>query len=133
MPRNYDTTLGLPYPRVTRIVIEYPESGHPVVEYVERTAIVDAAGSVRLLDGGGQQVRMQMPPPLQPVQRVNPATGAVMPGTTSSRELLLGMTALIRRDQLLRDGEINPLAPAEPAPAPAPAPAEPPAPPPAEG
>jgi hypothetical protein len=142
MPRNYYTTGGLPYPRVGRIVIDNLESGPLQVEYIERTAIVDASGAVRMLDGGGQQVRMHIPPPLQPVQLVDPATGAVIAGTTSVRELMLGITAMLRRDQLLRDGEVNPLAvaPAPPPPAPPPPaeppakpPAEPPAPPPAEG
>ena len=111
MARSYDTTLGLPYPRVGRILIDYPESGAPTVEYIERTAIVDAAGDVRLLDGVGTTHRMQIPALTQPVQLVDPATGALMGGTTTVRDLLLGITALLRRDQLLRDGVANPLVP----------------------
>jgi hypothetical protein len=115
MPRNYDTSNGLPYPRVTRIVIDYPESGVPTVDYIERTAIVDSAGTVRMLDGGGQLLRMQLPGPTETVGWVSPATGAPIPGSTTVQELLMGVTAMVRRDQLRRDGP-------PPAPAPAPAP-----------
>lgn len=110
MPRNYDTTQGLPYPRVTRIVIDYPESGQPTVDYVERAAIVASSGAVCMLDGSGQSYRMQIPTPDKPVQLVSPATGQPIGGTTSVAQLLLAMTAMIRRDQLLRDGETDPLA-----------------------
>lgn len=103
MPRNYDTTNNLPYPRVTRIIIDYPESQAPTVDYVERTAIVDSSGAIRMLDGGGQQVRMQVPGATEPVGLVDPATGASIPGSTTVQELLMGITAMIRRDQLLRD------------------------------
>ena len=109
--RNYDTTSGLPYPRVTRITIDYPETGRPTVNYVERTAIVDAAGVVRMLDGGGQEVWMELPAAHQPVGLVSPATGQPIPGATTVTELLMGMTAMVRRDQLRRDGVSDPLPP----------------------
>lgn len=114
MPRNYDTTNGLPYPRVTRIVIDYPESGIPLVEYTEHTAIVDSGGTIRRLNDVGQRIMLQVPPPNEPVQVINPATDADIPGvTTTVQQTMLGITALIRRDQKRRD---------QPPPAPAPAP-----------
>lgn len=111
MPRNYDTTLGLPYPRVVEIVIKYPESGIPTVEYQERTAIVDAGGSVRLLDGRPEVRLLPLPAPTQPVGYVDPATGAQIPGSTTMQELLKGVTSVIRRGQLVLDGETDPLQP----------------------
>lgn len=109
MPRNYDTTNGLPYPRVTDIAIKYRETGELFVHYRERMAIVDAGGVVRLLDGGETEHALSLP--LQPVGLVNPATGAQIPGSTTVPSLLMNVTAMIRRDQLLRDGEANPLQP----------------------
>jgi hypothetical protein len=111
MPRNYDTTTGLPYPRVRRIIIDYPESGIPTVEYEERTAIVDASGAVRLLDGRPEVRLLPLPEPTQPVGYVDPATGAQIPGSTTVQQTLIGVTSLIRRGQLLYDGETNPLQP----------------------
>lgn len=109
MQRNYDTTNGLPYPRVTRIVIDYPESGIPVVEYTERTAIVDSSGTIRRLDDAGQRIVLEVPPPLEPIQVVNPATGADIPGmTTTVQDTMLNVTAIIRRDQKRRDPPLAP-------------------------
>jgi hypothetical protein len=96
---------------VCRIVIDHHEDGTSTVDYIERTAIVDSAGAVRLLDGGGEKFRMHLPEPTQPVGLVSPATGAQIPGSVTVQSLLVGMTAMCRRDQLLRDGETDPLQP----------------------
>jgi hypothetical protein len=111
MPRNYDTTSGLPYPRVCRIVIDHHEDGTSTVTYEERTAIVDAGGAVRLLDGRPEVRMLPLPAPTHPVGYVNPATGAQIPGSTTVQQMLMGITAICRRGQMLLDGEADPLQP----------------------
>lgn len=102
--RNYDTTNGLPYPRVSRIEIDYAEDGTPRVEYVERMAIVDTGGSVRHIDSGVSRHRLDLAAISEPVQMVNPATGEEIPGqTTTVQQTMLALLAFLRADQNLRD------------------------------
>jgi hypothetical protein len=104
--RNYNTTLHTVYPRVSTLVIQYPENGVAKADYLERDAIVDSSGLVRHLDGGGTQVPLQFDALPDAVPCVNPATGEVIPGmTVTKQQLMLGVLAFIRADQLRRDAE----------------------------
>lgn len=103
--RNYDTTNGLPYPRIFRIEIDYAEDGTPSVEYVERMAIVDTGGSVRHIDSGASRHLLDLTAITEPVQIIDPATGEAIQGqTTTVAQIMLSMLAFLRADQLLRDG-----------------------------
>ena len=111
--RNYDTTTHKPYPRVTRIVIEYPESGIPVVTYDEHTAIVDGDNRVQMLAATGQQHVLLIDPAkfAEPIQIVHPSTGADIPGQSITlQQIMLGVTAVVRADQLRRDAEADAVA-----------------------
>ena len=102
--RNYDTTKGLPYPRITRIEIEYATDGKPQIEYVERQAIVDASGQVQHIDAGATRHTLDLSAITEPVQIVNPATGEPISGaTTTGRQVMLGLLAFLRSNQLRID------------------------------
>ena len=102
--RNYDTTVGLPYPRVTRIEIEYATNGRPLIEYVERLAIVDSSGQVQHIDAGATRHTLDLSAITEPVQIVNPATGEPISGaTTTGRQVMLGLLAFLRANQLRLD------------------------------
>jgi hypothetical protein len=106
MPRNYDTTQHKIYPRVPSVTMQYAESGIPVVEYTERDAVVDGDGAVRHINGGGIQVAMQFDALPDTVQCVNPATGESIPGMmVTKQQVMLGVLAFVRADQLRRDAE----------------------------
>jgi len=102
--RNYDTTKGLPYPRITKIEIDYSADGKPRIEYVERLAIVDSSGKVQHLDAYLTYHVLDLNTMTDPVQIVNPATGEPIPGATATgQQVMLGMLAFLRGDQLARD------------------------------
>ena len=104
--RNYDTTNGLPFPRVSSVHFTYPTEGNPLMTYNERNAIIDASGQVHFIDGGERQCTFEVDfsKALDPIHLIDPKTGTVIAGaTTTIQELLLGLTALIRGDQAERD------------------------------
>lgn len=103
--RNYDTTTKKPYPRVTAISIRYPTNGVPLIDYVEQMAIVDGDGLVQHLEGGSTSHSLDLSQITQPVQAVDPATGADIPGLTfTSNTVMLGLLAFLRTDQKRREG-----------------------------
>ena len=108
MPRNYDTTAHKPYPRVTEINIRYAASGSAEAEYTEVMAVVDGNGSVQHLDHGAARYKLDMDAITEPAQVVNQATGADIPGQTVTRQqLMLGIFAFVRADQVRRDAEAS--------------------------
>lgn len=103
--RNYDTTNKRPYPRVTTVILRYPTTGVPMIEYVEQQAIVDADNVVRHLEGGVSSQTLDLTQITQPVQAVNPTTGADIPGLTyTADQVMLGILAFIRANQKKLDG-----------------------------
>ncbi len=108
MPRNYDTTTQNPYPRITEVTISYPQSGDPAVEYVERMAIVDGNGHIQHLDNGSTRNVLDLSSINEPAQVVNPATGQPIHGMTATRQqVMLGLLAFLRADQVRRDAEVD--------------------------
>lgn len=106
MPRNYDTTGHKPYPRITKIDITYSEAGIPAIEYVEQTAVVDGNGSVQHIGAGATRHTLDLASVTEPVQIVHPATGLPIPGqTVTSQQLMLGLLAFLRADQVRRDAQ----------------------------
>lgn len=104
--RNYDTTNHKPYPRVTEISIEYPESGVPRIEYVERMAVVDSDDVVRHLAVQPTRHILDLSAITEPVQVVNPSTNQPIPGQmVTSQQMVLGLLAFLRADQLRRDAQ----------------------------
>jgi len=115
MHRNYDTTSHKVFPRVPEIRLFYPANGVPLVRYVELMAIVDGNGNVQHTDAGAVEHTLQIHQFTEPVQCVDPATGADIPGMKTSRaQLMLGLLAFIRADQKRRDAESEPKADSAP-------------------
>lgn len=113
--RNYSTLNHNVFPRIDEIVIRYPASGVPEVEYVERDAVV-LNGKTTFLDSTPVRYKLGINPPnfTDKIQLVNPVTGDVIPDKfITLQELLLGMTAAIRNDQNKRDTANDPVAPTE--------------------
>lgn len=107
MPRNYDTTNQKPFPRTSQLSITYPTTGMPVLTYIERDAIVDAAKQVHFLATGERQcnVDIDLAKRDEQIPLVNPATGEIIPNQyTSVRHMIMCLTAIIRADQMRRDG-----------------------------
>ena len=105
MPRNYDTTNGKPYPRVTQITIKYTTAGVPLIDYLEQQAIVDGDNMVRHLEGGATSHTLDLSQLTQPVQAVDPATGADIPGLTfTADQVMLGLLAFLRAVHKRLDG-----------------------------
>lgn len=106
MPRNYDTTGHKPYPRITDISISYSTAGVPRIEYVEQLAVVDGDDNVQHIGTASTRHALDMGQITEPVQIVNPITGAVIPGqTVTSQQLMIGILAFLRADQVRRDAE----------------------------
>ena len=104
MQRNYDTTNHKPYPRVTALDIKYDKSGVPSVEYVEQMAVVDGNGEIQHIDESVNRYALEFSLITEPVQLVNPVTGEAIPGQfTTTQQLMLGLLAFLRADQLRRD------------------------------
>lgn len=106
MPRNYDTTGHKPYPRITKIEIAYSEDGASSVEYVEQMAVVDGDGKVHHIGSVASRHTLNIDAVPDPLQIISPATGQPIPGHTVTRQqLMLGLLACLRADQLRRDAQ----------------------------
>jgi hypothetical protein len=112
MSCNYDTRNNQIFPRIERIEIQYPASGIPSITYTERRAVV-LDGKTQFLDGAAHPYPLHIEPPKfsDRIPLVNPATGELIEGqTTSLKEVLMGITAVLRNDQVRRDAEAQALA-----------------------
>lgn len=106
MPRNYDTTSGLPYVKVVQLSINDIEGIRAKPNYTERVAIVDASGQPRVLDEAAATHPIDLDKLDWPVPRRNPVTGAVIPGQFVTREgLMLDNFSVVRAAQLARDAD----------------------------
>lgn len=104
MSRNYDTTNHKPYPRVTLVEIKYSRTGMPTAEYVEQMSVVDGDGNVQHIDASANRYELDFSSIVEPVQIVDPTTGAAIPGQfATSQQIMLGLLAFLRADQLRRD------------------------------
>jgi hypothetical protein len=106
MPRNFDTTNGLDWPRVAEIKIEFDEKRNGSAEYVERLAVT-VEGKVRYLEDPKTYHRIEIPfeDMQNPVPMVDPVTGADIGQTTSGHQLYMVLMAFVRADQKARDAE----------------------------
>ncbi|MGL6014372.1 MAG: hypothetical protein ACRC0J_23125 [Shewanella oncorhynchi] len=106
--KKFDTTNHTPYARVTRVEIDYSQDGKPHVEYIERKAVVDGNGNVQHI--GAEMVRHDIDFSLLPdvFQVVDPATCEKLDGqTVTVHDVMLGMLAILRADQVLRSGWVD--------------------------
>ena len=105
MSKNYDTTNGKPYPRVSRIEIDFAEDGAINGIYHQRTAVV-IDGKVMYIDTPAESCGFNYSAADYAISAplVAPSTGADLGGSVTVGQTLLSILALIRRDQKLRDG-----------------------------
>lgn len=102
--KNYDTTSGLPYTRVSEVAIRDYGNGNISIEYSEKEALLDASGKVHHLVENTDKFVLDLEKITEPVQAVNPATGADIAGLTFTKnQVFLGILAFIRADQKRRD------------------------------
>jgi len=113
MTRNYQANIvGRPYVRVDEINIKYNKPDEAFVTFNEVEAILTDTGQVLKIRDIGK-VSMTINPWDMDVdlQIVHPASAAAIPGMmTSYQNVMLGILAAIRKNQLERD---NPTPPAE--------------------
>lgn len=101
--RNYDSSqVGVPYVRVPTIQISYPQPLHGSIKFQEVEAVILADGTPRQLNELGERSFTVTPAQMSDViQLVDPTTGNDIPGqTTTVLQLMLGILAMIRREQL---------------------------------
>lgn len=107
MPQNFDTTNGLPWPRVSRIVIELDTDGNGFGEYTERMAVTTTDGAIRYLEDPGTCHNIEIPASdmTNPVPMVNPATGDNIGQSTNAQMFYMCALALIRDHQKARESQ----------------------------
>lgn len=104
MARNYDSSnVGVPYVRVNRIEIFYPEDSRtPSAIISQKLAVKMADGSIRSLE--------ELPPinvtfdmltdGTVPVPLIDPTTGAPLGPSTTLQQVMLGILAVVRKEQV---------------------------------
>jgi len=100
--RNYNSSqAGVPYVRVSKIIIEYPEPYKAVVTCTEVEAVKLADNSVRkLVDLGELRFEVNPNQMADVLNVVNPDDGSVIPDTTvTKQQVMLGILAVIRDAQ----------------------------------
>jgi hypothetical protein len=104
MSANYDSsTVGLPYVRITNLVINYPDvAGSPVAAICQSNAVTMADDTTRNLD-----VLQSLVIPIDltsdgstPIPLVDPVTGAGLGTTTTLDNVFLQILAVIRQAQV---------------------------------
>jgi len=104
MPQNYDSTsVGVPYVRAHRIEIFYPEdSRYPSAIIGQKLAVKLADGSVRSLeDLPSLNVTFDMAADgTTPIALVDPTTGNALGANTTLQQVMLGVLAVVRKEQL---------------------------------
>ena len=101
---NYDSSqVGVPYVRVHKIIIHYPDNGQLP------WAVIDQSLAVKLADGTIRKIEDL--PSLQrafdlandgsdPIPLVSPETGAALGADTSLNQVMLAILAVVRKEQL---------------------------------
>lgn len=101
---NYDASqVGVPYVRAHKITIHYPDNGGLP------WAVIDQSLAVKLADGTVR--KLQDLPSIQrsfdltndgalPIPLVSPDTGAAMGPSTNLNMVMLGILAVVRKEQL---------------------------------
>jgi hypothetical protein len=87
------------------VEIKYDRDGRPTAEYIEQMAVVDGDGIVQHVEASAtRQVLEFTAQSNQLVQIYHPITGEPIPGQfTNMQQVMLGLLAFLRADQLRRD------------------------------
>ena len=100
---NYNSTnVGVPYVRCNNIQLQYPENGIPHVT-------IDQALAVKLADGTVREIQQLQSLSFvldmannatTPIPLIDPTSGASLGSSTNLQQLMLGILAAIRVQQL---------------------------------
>ncbi len=103
---NYDSSqVGVPYIRCNNIHVDYPDNGVPTIK-------VEQALAVKLADGSITEIaQMQsisftldmIGHATSPIPIVNPTTGGNLGMNTNLQQVMLGILAVIRQQQLIQN------------------------------
>lgn len=103
MPANYDSSaVGAPYVRSHELRIFYPENNlAPSVIISQKLAVKLADGSIRSLEELTPiNVTFNMVADgATPIPLVDPTTGAALGPSTTLQQVMLGILAVVRREQ----------------------------------
>lgn len=106
---NYDPSqVGVPYVRVSRLVIEWPDSAESPMP----TAVMEQTLAVKLADGSIRTLEKMQPIGAKldftngndPVPLVNPETAQPLGMDTSLNQAMLAVLAVIRKHQIEAQG-----------------------------
>ncbi len=103
---NYNSTnVGVPYVRCNNIQLQYPENGIPHV-------LIDQALAVKLADGTVREIEQLQSlsfvldlqnSPTTPIPLIDPTSGASLGANTTLQQVMLGILAVIRQQQLTQN------------------------------
>lgn len=103
---NYNsTTAGTLYVRANNITIQYPPSGLPIVTISQANAVKLADGSVVEISAA-PSITFTLDlvnNALTNVPLVDPTSGAALGTNTNLQALMLGILAVVRQQQLLKN------------------------------
>ena len=99
---NYDgSKVGVPYTRVSRLVVDYPDNGMvPTATIEQAEAVLLADGSVRILQNlGSFKCTLDFEKGDEPIPMVNPNDASELGQNTSLNQAFLAVLAIIRSEQ----------------------------------
>jgi hypothetical protein len=107
--RNYTVALGKPFVRVSQLIIDYPAPSTAHVRMSEELAILTDTGTIeKIRDLGDTRFVIGPGDMATSLTLVHPATAQPLGPTMTYEQLMLGLLAAVRKNQLERD---NPPAP----------------------
>ena len=106
MSVNYNPSqVGVPYVRVQRLSIDYPDGGKTPTAYIEQALAVKLAdGSVRVIENlGGFGVTLDFTQGDAPIPMIDPDTAQPLGQDTTLHQAFLHVLAVVRSEQLKHD------------------------------
>lgn len=107
--RNYTVALGKPFVRASQLILDYVAPNTANVRVSEELAVLTDTGTIEHIRDLGD-TRFTINPSDMPtaLPLVHPATGQPLGPSMTYEQLMLGLLAAVRKNQLERD---NPPAP----------------------
>jgi hypothetical protein len=104
MPRNYVVVPGRPFVRAKQIIIDYPAPATAHIRVTEELAILTDAGVVEPIRDI-RDIRFTINPSdmSTALTLVHPSTTLPLGPTMTYEQLMLGLLAAVRKEQLARD------------------------------
>lgn len=99
---NYNgSQIGVPYTRVSRLTIEYPDIGIPSVLIEQAEAVKLADNTIREIQNlGSFKCDLDFTKGDDPIPLVSPVDGSLLGIDTTLNKVFVGVLAIIRQEQL---------------------------------